>query len=64
MAQDEGHAVRHLVLISKPGAAKRLAAPSSRAIVAWAARAHDLTITVHEPIPWRPASDHARGSSG
>ena len=51
MAQDEGHPVRHLVLISKPGASKRLGAPSSRAIIEWAARAHDLAVTVHEIRP-------------
>lgn len=51
MAQDNGHPVRRLVFISKPGAAKRLGARSSRAIIEWAARAHDLTISVHEIVP-------------
>jgi hypothetical protein len=50
MAQDDGQPVRRLVFISKPGAAKRPAAPSSRAIIEWAARAHDLTISVHEIV--------------
>ena len=39
MAQDAGHAVRRLVFIAKPGAAKKCAQPSSRAIIDWAARA-------------------------
>jgi len=51
MAQDNGHPVRRLVFISKPGAARRLGAPSSRAIIEWAARAHDLMISVHEIVP-------------
>jgi hypothetical protein len=48
MAQDAGHAVRRLVFIAKPGAAKKCAQPSARAIIDWAARAHDLRIEVHE----------------
>lgn len=51
MAQDAGHPVSHLVLISKPGAAKRLGAPSSRAIIEWAGRAHGILVTVHELTP-------------
>jgi hypothetical protein len=48
MAQDAGHAVRRLVFIAKPGATKKCAQPSSRAIIEWAARAHALTIDVYE----------------
>lgn len=48
MAKDAGHAVRHLVFIAKPGAVKKCNQPSARAIIDWAARAHDLTIHVHE----------------
>jgi hypothetical protein len=48
MAQDAGHAVKHLVFISKPGAAKKCAQPSSRAIIDWAARAHGIVVDVHE----------------
>lgn len=59
VVQDEGHAVRHLVLISKPRGRE-----APRRLELACDHAHALTITVHELIPWKPASDHARGSSG
>ncbi|MFZ2493216.1 MAG: hypothetical protein WA208_17185 [Thermoanaerobaculia bacterium] len=58
MAQDAGHAVQRLVFIAKPGAAKKCAQPSSRAIIEWAARAHALTIEIYE---LRPLSTPSHG---
>lgn len=48
MAQDAGKPVRRLVFIAKPGAAKKCAQPSARAIIDWAERVHGITITVLE----------------
>ena len=48
MSQDAGHTVRQLAFIAKPGATKKCSQPSARAVIDWAARAHGLTITVHE----------------
>jgi hypothetical protein len=50
MAQDAGHEVKHLMFIAKPGAVKKCNQPSSRAIIEWAARVHDLSVSVHEII--------------
>jgi hypothetical protein len=64
MAQDAGHAVQRLVFIAKPGAAKKCAQPSSRAIIDWAARAHALTIDVYELQRPRSEGDNAASGSG
>ncbi len=48
MAQDEGYRVARLVFVSKPGGVRRLAQPSSRAIITWVRRNHDLRIEVED----------------
>jgi hypothetical protein len=50
-AQEKGQVVTQLVFISKPGAIKRCGAPDRRSFIEWAARAHGLSITVHEITP-------------
>ena len=48
MAQEAGYPMAQLVFLSKPGAVKRHAQPSSRAIVAWAERNHGIHVEVRE----------------
>lgn len=48
MAREAGHPVAQLVLLAKPGAIKRHAQPSSRAITAWAERNHGIRIEILE----------------
>lgn len=48
MAQEAGHPVAQLVLLSKPGALKKHTQPSSRTITAWAERNHKIRVEVRE----------------
>ncbi|HWZ90245.1 MAG TPA: hypothetical protein VNW92_15385 [Polyangiaceae bacterium] len=48
MAREAGVEVRRLVFIAKPGGEKRVSQASSRAIVEWAARNHQLEIAVRD----------------
>jgi hypothetical protein len=48
MAQESGNAVRKLVLISRPGGAKKCAQPGRRAVVGWAQSKHGIKIEVHD----------------
>src|SRR6266542_3632820 len=50
MANEAGNHVARLVLISKPGALKRLAQPSAAAIRAWAERNHGIKVEIRELI--------------
>jgi hypothetical protein len=63
MAQETGNPVRRLVLISRPGAAKKCAQPGRAGVIRWAAAKHGLTVTVleleGEP---RKRKRHGRGS--
>jgi hypothetical protein len=51
LAQESGQPANQLVFIAKPGAVKRCSAPDRRSIIEWAARAHNLTISVYEISP-------------
>jgi len=51
MAQEAGIAIERLILLAKPGGIKRVRQPSSQAMVAWAARNHNLEIIVRELQP-------------
>lgn len=48
MAQEEGHSVATLVFFSKPGAGVRCSRPGTQAVIAWAARKHNLQIDLRE----------------
>jgi hypothetical protein len=50
LAQDAGHPVRKLLLVSKPGGQKRLDAPGPRAIKDWVERKHNLEIEVWDLV--------------
>lgn len=50
LAQDTGHPVRKLLLVSKPGGQKRLDAPGPKAIKDWVQRKHDLEIEVWDLV--------------
>jgi hypothetical protein len=50
LAQDAGHPVRKLLLVSKPGGQKRLDAPGPRAIKDWVERKHNLEIQVWDLV--------------
>lgn len=51
MAKECGHSVKRLVFVSKPGAIKRHKQPSSKAIVSWVKRNHQITIEIRELEP-------------
>lgn len=48
MAQEMGCPVKRLLFVSKPGATKRHEQPSSRAIVEWVERNHNISIEIRE----------------
>jgi hypothetical protein len=48
MAREAGAEVRRLIFIAKPGGEKRISQASSRAMVAWAARNHQLEIVARD----------------
>jgi hypothetical protein len=51
LADDSGRPARKLVLVSKPGALARLAAPGPKSISDWVARKHALDIKILELCP-------------
>ena len=51
LADDEGHPVRKLVLVGKPGAVARLTAPAPKCISNWVSRMHALEIEILELSP-------------
>jgi hypothetical protein len=51
MACEQGNQVERLLFIAKPGGAKRVSQPSSRAIIAWAQKKHHLRVEVQELAP-------------
>ena len=51
LAEDNGHPVRKLVMVGKPGALARLSAPGPRAISEWVSRKHALEIEILELRP-------------
>lgn len=51
LAQDNGHPVRKLVLVCRPGGQARLSAPGPTAIKEWVSRAHNLEIDLWELVP-------------
>src|SRR5438046_2029426 len=48
MAQETGHPVKTLLLISRPGGVKKCAQPGRSAVIAWAKAKHGLTVAVHD----------------
>lgn len=53
MAQEQGHRVKTLFLISRAGAIKKCSQPGRSAMVKWARAKHDLDIQIHE-LPGEP----------
>ncbi len=51
MAKEEGHPVRRLVLIAKPGGERKLRQASSQAMISWAKDKHELEIEAHDLQP-------------
>lgn len=46
MAQETGHAVKRLLLISRPGGARKCSQPGRNAVIAWAQSKHDLLVEI------------------
>lgn len=51
MAQEAGVPVGRLILLAKPGGVRRARQPSSQAMIAWAARNHNLEIIARDLQP-------------
>lgn len=64
IARDQGLRVEHLVLVSKPGAAKRIGQPGSRMICAWAKRNFGIRVQVYELLPPIAAEPPVAGDAG
>ena len=50
MAKDQGAPVLNLIFLSKPGAIKRHAQPSSIAMIDWVSKNHDVKVAIKEFI--------------
>ena len=48
MAKDEGHAVKRIVFISKPGGEKKCNQPGRRDIIQWVEAKHQITVQVRD----------------
>jgi len=48
MAKEFGSKVRRLLFVCKPGAIKKHSQPSSKAIMSWAKRTHDVQVEIRE----------------
>lgn len=57
MAQEAGHKVERLFLISKPGGKKKCAQPGRVAIIEWAKRKHGIAIEIHDLLSGQGHSD-------
>ena len=53
-AQEAGHPVRKLLLVSKPGGEARTASPGPKAIKDWVLRKYGLQVDVRELVPPEP----------
>ncbi len=51
LAQEAGHPVRKLLLVSKPGGEVRTASPGPKAIKDWVLRKYGLQVEVWELVP-------------
>ncbi len=54
LAQEAGHPVRKLLLVSKPGGEARTASPGPKAIKEWVLRKYGLQVDVRELVPPEP----------